>query len=239
MLVIPAIDLIRGKCVRLHQGDYGKQQTYSADPVAQALKFQQAGFRRLHIVDLEGAREGRGKNRKSIERILQAVELPVQVGGGIRSQADIDELVNLGARYLIVGTVALENPAEFRQWILKFGADRFIVSLDVSSGKLKSRGWLHESPAGLDVVVQRLVASGIRQFICTDIEKDGTLEQPGYSTLTRLQELLPASHRLLAAGGVTHPNQIQKLKETGVHGAIVGRALYEGRTSLEEFARAG
>lgn len=239
MLVIPAIDLIAGKCVRLYQGDYQRQATYDADPVVQARTLADAGFRRLHVIDLEGAREGSGRNRETIGNIVRSVPLPVQVGGGIRTDSDLRELVELGAQYLIVGTVALENPALLEGWTEAWGPHRFIVSLDLKSGRLRSHGWIRASEAALEDVIQRVLRAGVRQIICTDIERDGSLEQPGYSTLERILGLLPPECTLIAAGGVTRPGQIERLKKLGVGGAVVGRAIYEGTVRLEEFASAG
>jgi len=239
MLVIPAIDLIGGKCVRLLKGDYRAQTTYSEDPVGQALKFEDAGFRRLHLVDLEGAKDGLGRNREAIRRIVQAVKMPVEIGGGIRRSEDVEQLLSWGVRYLILGTVALKQPHAVSQWIGRWGPDPFIVSLDLRDDRLQSEGWLEESRVSLDEMSGRLSGWGVKQVICTDIEKDGTLDHPNYETYSKLRELLGETTSLIAAGGVCSLEQINELKRIGVEAAIVGKAIYEGQVSLEELARAG
>lgn len=238
MLIIPAIDLVGGRCVRLLKGDYDLQTTYSEDPIGQALEFEAAGFRRLHIVDLEGAKDGLGRNREAIRKIIRAVKAPVQIGGGIRRSEDVEKLLSWGARYLILATVALKQPEAVSEWIGRWGAEPFIVSLDVRGGRLRGEGWLVESRVSVDDMVARLSAWGIRQVICTDIERDGTLDHPNYETYSTLGARLAEGTTLIAAGGVSSLGQIQELKRRGVGGAIVGKAIYEGRISLEELAHA-
>ncbi len=239
MLVVPAIDLIDGKCVRLYQGDYGNQTTYSEDPVGQALKFQAVRFARLHIVDLQGARAGSGQNRQAIKRIIETVRMPVQIGGGIRTAEDVEELLGWGARYLILGTVALKDAARVSDWIGRWGADKFIISLDLRKGRLQGEGWIEQSAITLNQMMERIAGWGIDQVICTDVERDGTLEQPGYETYRTLLASLPKTVTLLAAGGICSVAHIAKLKEIGVGGVVVGRALYENQIPMEELASAG
>lgn len=239
MRVIPAIDLIQGRCVRLYRGDYDQQTVYSPDPVEPALKFQASGFRRLHLVDLEGARDGRGQNRPAIRRILKASRVPVQVGGGIRTAEDVVQLLGWGASFLILGTTALSEPQRVEEWIGKWGSEPFIVSLDLRGEQLQSQGWLQDSDVDLETFLQRIRAWGIRQVICTDVERDGTLQQPNWATYRRLRTLLSEEVALIAAGGVSSPEHIRELKSLGVDGAVVGRALYEGEFSWEEWLRAG
>jgi len=238
MLIIPAIDLIGGKCVRLLKGDYAAQTTYAEDPVGQALKFQEAGFRRLHIVDLEGAKDGLGRNREAIRKIVESVEIPIQVGGGIRASEDVEQLLGWGVCYLILGTVALKQPETVAGWVKRWGGEPLIVSLDLRGGRLQSEGWLEESPVSLEEMTSRLSAWGVSQVICTDIERDGTLDHPNYDTYSKLLALLASGTTLIAAGGVCSIGQIEKLKHVGVEAAIVGKAIYEGQVTLEELARA-
>jgi len=238
MLIIPAIDLIGGACVRLLKGDYEKQITYGSDPVNQALRFQSAGFRRLHVVDLEGARDGEGKNRGAIQAVIEASEVPVQVGGGIRSAGDVDQLLSWGARHLILGTLALEGPDEVAAWVSRWGGEHFIVSLDLRNGKLQTEGWLAESSLELEEMVERLATWGVKEVICTDVESDGTLEQPNWSTYRSLLKLLPDDTSLIAAGGISAPGHLSRFRDLGLSGAIVGRALYEGEYSWEEMISA-
>lgn len=238
MEIIPAIDLVGGECVRLLQGDYEKQITYGRNPVEQALRFQSAGFKRLHIVDLEGARDGKGKNREAIHSIIKASRVPVQVGGGIRTDSDVDELLSWGASHLILGTLALEGPDEVTRWVSKWGGEPFIISLDLRKGKLQTEGWLTQSKCGLEEVVSRLVTWGVQEVICTDVESDGTLQQPNWSTYRSLLGLLPAETSLIAAGGISAPEHLSRFRDLGLSGAIVGRALYEGNYSWEEMLSA-
>ena len=238
MLIIPAIDLIGGACVRLLKGDYEKQITYGSDPVNQALRFQSAGFTRLHVVDLEGARDGEGKNRGAIQGVIEASRVPVQVGGGIRSAADVDQLLSWGASRLILGTLALEGPDEVATWVSRWGGGHFIVSLDLRGGKLQTEGWLAESSLGIEEMVERLVTWGVKEVICTDVESDGTLEQPNWSTYQSLLKSLPDDTSLIAAGGISAPEHLSRFRDLGLSGAIVGRALYEGEYSWEEMRSA-
>ncbi len=239
MIVIPAIDLIAGKCVRLFQGNFARQTTYEMDPVQQGREFQAVGFSRLHMVDLEGAREGTGQNRPVIQEVVNALKTPVQVGGGIRTRQDIAQLLGFGVSYLILGTSALVSPDEVTGWVDEWGPDPFIVSLDLKRGKLRSQGWVEQSDVGLSEVCERIVRWGISQVICTDVESDGTLDHPNYQTYEDLGERLPGSIQLIAAGGVSQPEHIARLKRIGVSGAVVGRALYEGDVTWEEFIHAG
>ncbi len=238
-MVIPAIDLIEGRCVRLWQGRYDHQTTYPMSPESQALRFQEAGSRRLHIIDLEGAADGGRSNREVIRQVRREVEIPVQTGGGIRTDGDVAELIEAGIDFLILGTVAIEEPQLVEHWIDRWGADRFIVSLDLKHGKLRSRGWTRESAVTLEEMTGRIRSWGVAQVICTDVERDGTLDQPAYETYEMLRLLLGGGIDLIAAGGVSRPQHLRGLKEIGVVGAVIGRALYEGDVSLEDFLRAG
>lgn len=239
MIVIPAIDLVGGKCVRLYQGDYEKQTTYAEDPVDQALRFQAAGFRRLHVVDLEGARHGCGRNRKAIRDIVGAVRIPVQVGGGIRKASDVKELLASGARYLILGTVALTEPLRVTEWVTRWGSAPFLVSLDLKGGRLRVQGWTEESPLSLEEVIARCAGWGIGTVICTDVERDGTLEQPNYPTYQALLEKLPQGMLLMAAGGISRLEHLAALHHAGVAGAVVGKALYEADIPWERLVHVG
>ena len=239
MLKIPAIDLIDGQVVRLFRGDYGNRTTYSTEPLEQARRFEAAGFRRIHVVDLEGAKSGEGRNRSVIRELVRTCRIPVQIGGGIRTVEDVAELIEAGARYLILGTSVLKNPREVGSWIRRFGPDHFIVSLDLRGGKLQSEGWLEESSRDLSSVLQEVQVWGVNQIICTDVERDGTLENPNYTTYALLLEKLWESCGLIAAGGISQPEHLARLREIGLAGAIIGRALYEGNYSWEEMLGAG
>ncbi len=239
MLVIPAIDLIQGECVRLYQGDYSQKTLYENNPVVQAAKFETAGFTHLHIVDLEGARSGSGENRRIIGKIVESTDMSVQVGGGIRSEEDIAELLSWGVRHLILGTVALEHPELITSWVNKWGSPSFVISLDLKKKKLQSQGWIKSSDIELEEMINRIEKWGIPHVICTDIERDGTLEQPNYNTYKNLLSCLPRGVKLIAAGGVSQAQHIVQLKKIGVTGAVVGKAMYEGEVSWEEMINVG
>ena len=238
MIVIPAIDLISGKCVRLYQGDFGRQTTYEKDPVQQAREFQAAGFTRLHMVDLEGARSGSGQNRPVIQKVAQTIDIPIQVGGGVRTRQDISQLLDFGVKYLILGTSALTHPEQVTRWVEEWGPTAFIVSLDLKGNKLRSQGWVEQSSIDLTEVLQRLAGWGVVQVICTDVESDGTLEEPNYLIYEKLRQELPSQIDLLAAGGVSRPEHISQLEKVGVSGVVVGRALYEGDVEWGELIHA-
>ncbi len=239
MLVIPAIDLIQGSCVRLYRGDYGKKTTYSEDPVKKALDFQAAGFSRLHVVDLEGARGGENRNRDAMRRIIETLHIPVQVGGGIRSGKDVVDFLRWGAHYLILSTLALEDPERVSRWFQRWSAKKFIISLDVRAGRLWSQGWVEESSVQLEEAIKYLGSWGLAQVICTDIERDGTLRKPNFLTYSELLKRLPRSVSLIAAGGISRPEHVNQLEHLGVQGAIVGRALYEEGVSWKEWVHVG
>lgn len=239
MMVIPAIDLVGGRCVRLYKGDYDRQTTYGQDPCEQAQLFEEAGFKRLHVIDLEGARDGSGANRSALRRIRQQTRIPIQTGGGIRSAEDVRELLQAGIDHLIVGTVLLERPREVEGWVKEHGPQPFIAGLDLRGDRLQVRGWRESSPVALGEAIERLTGWGIRQVICTDVSSDGTLQEPNWALYGRLAGLLPKGSKLIAAGGVSRPGHLPRLKEAGASGAVVGRALYEGDFSLQEWSHAG
>jgi len=239
MIKIPAIDLIDGHCVRLFKGDYDRKTTYSEDPVAQALKFREAGFQRLHLIDLEAARDGSSRNRPAIQKVIAGCGLPVQVGGGIRSDEDVAELLGYGAQYLILGTAAVKAPEVVNSWVQRWGGDRFIVSIDLRGGRLLTDGWTAESGETIEGLMARIRGWGMKEVISTDVERDGTLEQPSYATYRRLVELGDGQLGVIAAGGVSRPEHIRRLSKDGVAGVVIGKALYEGEFSWEEMLRAG
>lgn len=239
MLAIPAIDLMEGRCVRLLRGDYGHRMEYSPDPGEQARRFQDAGFQRLHVIDLEGARLGTGANRAAIGRIVRSCRIPVQVGGGIRTEDDVRELLDYGVSWLILGTSAVDEPERVESWLERWGAGRFLVSLDLRGNRVQTAGWLQESRRTVAELLDRVERWGIPELICTDVERDGTLDQPNYATYRRLAQRLGDRVGVLAAGGVSRPEHLLRLQEAGAVGAVIGRALYEGEHAWEEFLLAG
>ena len=234
MQVIPAIDLLDGQCVRLHQGDYDQVTRFSDDPVAQALSWQRQGARRLHLVDLDGARTGQPMNDAAIKAITAALDIPVQLGGGVRSAARAAELLACGLDRVILGTVALEQP-ELVEELANAHPDRIIVGIDAKNGKVATRGWISESSTEATALARRLSSTGIAAIISTDIATDGTLAGPN---LEALRAMATASQvPLIASGGIgnlEHLLSLLSLEPLGVSGVIVGRALYDGRVDLGE-----
>ena len=235
MEIIPAIDLRNGKCVRLYQGDYEKETVFSDDPVAMALRWQSEGAGRLHLVDLDGAAEGEPRNLDVIERILAAVDIPVQVGGGIRSLDTIEQLLDLNVSRAILGTVAIENPDLIEEACRRFG-NRIIVGIDARDGLIATRGWLQQSSTTAGELAVDMVGLGARRFIYTDISRDGTLTGPNFEAIAGLVSQVNVP--VIAAGGISSVEHLSKLAKLGVEGAIVGRAIYTGDVELGEAVKA-
>ncbi|MBM4445051.1 MAG: 1-(5-phosphoribosyl)-5-[(5-phosphoribosylamino)methylideneamino]imidazole-4-carboxamide isomerase [Chloroflexi bacterium] len=231
MEVIPAIDLKGGRCVRLYQGDYGRETVYSEDPAGMAQHWQSLGAPRLHLVDLDGAAKGEPCHLALVGRIAAAVKVPVQVGGGIRSMETIQQLLDLGVQRVILGTAAAENPDLVREACRQFG-QAIIVSVDARDGYVATRGWLEKTSVTASEMVRQMAGLGAKRFICTDIARDGTLTQPNFAVITELAASPGVA--IIASGGVASVEHITRLSRLGVEGVIVGRALYTGDVKLEE-----
>ena len=234
MQVIPAIDLLDGQCVRLHQGDYEQVTRFSDDPVAQALSWQRQGAQRLHLVDLDGARTGEPVNDAAIKAITAALNIPVQLGGGVRSAERAAELLGCGLERVILGTVALEQPELVAQ-LAEQHPGRIVVGIDAKNGKVATRGWLTDSSTEATELAQRLSGMGIAAIISTDIATDGTLAGPNLTALRAMAEA--STVPVIASGGIgtlEHLLSLLQLEPLGVSGVIVGRALYDGRVDLAE-----
>jgi phosphoribosylformimino-5-aminoimidazole carboxamide ribotide isomerase len=231
MEIIPALDLRGGKCVRLYQGDYTQETVFSAEPIAIALRWQEQGAKRLHLIDLDGAAEGKLCNEPIIKDILKAVTLRVQIGGGIRQFETIYKLLSLGASRVILGTTAIEAPKLIEEACRRFG-EGIIVSIDAKDGYIKSRGWRKGSTITAIELAQRMANLGVKRFIYTDISRDGTLTEPNFEAIAELvsQTDLP----IIAAGGISSLTHLKKLSQLGVEGAIIGQALYTGDIDLKE-----
>jgi len=240
MELIPAIDIRGGRCVRLLQGDFQRELSYPHQPKQVALSFQEAGAPRLHVVDLDGAREGRPVNMAVIVGILEAVKVPVQVGGGLRDMASIARYLEMGADRCVLGTAALENEALLRESLAAFPG-RIAVALDVREGRPQARGWLQGHHMSALQVVERLVALGVRHIIYTDIGVDGTLSHPRLAEVEgalRHVRSLGEEVTFIYSGGIASIEDLLALARLGVDGAIVGRALYEGLLDLPTALRA-
>lgn len=231
MEVIPAIDLRKGKCVRLYQGDYDKETVFSDDPVSTALRWQSEGAVRLHVVDLDGAAVGQPGNLDAIGRILGAVELPVQVGGGIRDLKTVEQLLAMGVGRVVMGTLAVENPDVAAQACAEFG-EQVVIGIDARDGLVATRGWLEESTVMATDLAARMVGLGARRIIYTDISRDGTLTSPNFEGVADLVSRVSAP--IVAAGGISSVEHLSKLAALGAEGAIVGLAIYTGALKLAD-----
>ncbi|MEB3184103.1 MAG: 1-(5-phosphoribosyl)-5-[(5-phosphoribosylamino)methylideneamino]imidazole-4-carboxamide isomerase [Cyanobacteriota bacterium] len=238
MQIIPAIDLLEGNCVRLHQGDYDQVTRFSDDPVAQALEWQRQGAERLHLVDLDGARSGEPVNDAAVRAITAALAIPVQLGGGVRSLDRAEELLACGLDRVILGTVAIEQPELVRR-LAERHPGRVVVGIDARGGKVATRGWIEESSVEATALAESFAGSGIAAIISTDIATDGTLAGPNLEALRAMAAASPVP--VIASGGIgtlEHILSLLPLQELGVEGVIVGRALYDGRVSLAEALQA-
>jgi len=229
--VIPAIDLLDGKCVRLKQGRYDAETIYSLNPLEIAIKWEKLGAQRLHVVDLDGARTGIPKNLEIIKAIVREVKIPVQVGGGIRNLTLIQELLDFGIDRVILGTTAVKNPNVLSQFCEKFD-DKIAVAIDAKNGKAATEGWVKITKKDILTLAQEAVEFGVRRFIYTEISRDGMLEGPNFEGIRNFISEIAVP--VIASGGISSKEDIEKLKEIGVEGAIVGKALYEGKIKLEE-----
>ena len=229
MIIFPAIDLRGGKCVRLIQGDFDKETVYSDDPQATALKWQSMGAKFLHVVDLDGARKGSPQNLDAIKNILDAVEIPIEVGGGIRTLDDMETLLTLGVRRVILGSVAVENISLVEEAVKKFG-DRIVVGIDAKNGFVAVHGWEKSSAVKVGELAKKIVAAGVETIIYTDISKDGMLSGVNVESFTELAK--ESGAQIVASGGVKSIEDIRALKAAKVVGVIVGKAIYTGALDL-------
>lgn len=231
MDIIPAIDLKGGKCVRLYQGDYSRETVFSEDPVSMALHWQSLGAERLHIVDLDGAALGEPCHASLVEEIARSVDIPIQLGGGLRSLEAIEKVLGLGVERAILGTVAVADQALTRDACRRFG-ERVMVSIDARGGLVASHGWKETTEVSASDLAAEMASLGVKRLVYTDIARDGTLTSPDLDSIARLvaKTVLP----VIAAGGISSLEHIRRLAELGVEGAIVGRALYTGNLDLKE-----
>lgn len=231
--LIPAIDLIDGKCVRLTKGDYDQKTIYNEDPVSQAMEFQRLGFRRLHIVDLDGAKSKHIVNDAVLKAITQATDLIVDFGGGIKSTEDIEKAFMAGAHMVTIGSVAVTEPELFMGWLRKYGAEKVILGADVRNGMVSINGWKEDSSEALLPFLEKYVSAGVRNVLCTEISKDGTLAGPATELYRKVMAQYPHLH-LIASGGVSCNADIQQLDENGIPAVVFGKAYYEGKIDIKE-----
>ncbi len=233
MEIIPAIDIIDGKCVRLTQGDYAKKTIYSENPLEIAKQFEDIGIKRLHLVDLDGARKGSVVNLAVLEKIASATELIIDFGGGIKTEETLTSVFNAGATLAVIGSAAVKQPETFYNWVQKYGAGKFFVGADVKNEKIAVHGWLEETDISVFDFIADNIKQGVKNIFCTDIAKDGMLQGPAIDLYKKIMEKTPEIN-LIASGGVSSIKDLETLKNNGCFGAIVGKAIYEGKISLNE-----
>lgn len=234
--IIPAIDLIEGKCVRLTQGDYAQKKIYNENPLEVARMFADAGISRLHLVDLDGAKAQHIVNHKVLEKITTKTNLIVDFGGGLKSDDDLRIAFECGASMITGGSIAVKNPLVFTRWIQKYGPERIILGADVKNEKIAVSGWTENTDIELIPFLDDYRKKGISKIICTDISKDGMLEGPSTELYTEILRCLPDAY-LIASGGVSSLHDIELLEEAGIPAVIFGKAIYEGRIRLKDLSR--
>jgi len=233
MEIIPAIDIIDGKCVRLTQGDYASVKVYNEKPLEVAKQFEDAGLTRVHLVDLDGAKAGAVKNWKALESIASRSSLVIDFGGGIKTGGDVDIVLSSGARWATVGSIAVKEENTFVQWLEDYGADKFLLGADVKNEKIAIGGWLESTNIWIYDFIRKYVDHGVQQIFCTDVSKDGLLAGPSTGLYKTIITEFPELH-FIASGGVSSLKDLEDLSFIGCKGAIVGKAIYENRISLPE-----
>jgi phosphoribosylformimino-5-aminoimidazole carboxamide ribotide isomerase len=233
MQIIPAIDIIDGKCVRLTEGDYSQKKIYNENPLEVALEFQGAGIRRLHLVDLDGAKAGKVINWKVLEQIATKTSMEIDFGGGIKKEDDVSVVLNSGALWATVGSIAVKNKTALLSWMEIFGTEKFLLGADVKGEMIAIGGWLETSNINIYDFIADYLKYGIQQIFCTDISKDGRLEGPSFELYSSLIEKNKNLH-LIASGGVSTMKDLEDLRDIGCAGVIVGKAIYEGRISIND-----
>lgn len=235
MQIIPAIDIIEGKCVRLTEGDYAQKKIYNEDPLEVAKAFEGIGLMRLHLVDLDGAKAGQVMNWKVLEKIANNTELKIDFGGGIKTEATLKTVLDTGATYATIGSLAVKNELLFQEWIARFGAKVFMLGADVLEEKIAIGGWLEKTEISVFDFMKSYIDKGVKQIFCTDIKKDGKLEGPSIELYQKIIEQFPNLH-LIASGGVSSLDDLIELEEIGCSAAIVGKAIYENKITISELA---
>ncbi len=235
MRIIPAIDIINGKCVRLTKGDYATQKTYSEHPLEVAKSFEDHGIQYLHLVDLDGARSKHIVNQKVLYQIASKTSLKIDFGGGLKSDADLKIAFENGASQITGGSIAVTNPEIFESWLQAYGADKIILGADAQNRKIATHGWKETSTLDVIEFIKNYESKGIQQVICTDIAKDGMLHGPSFELYAEI--LKETTVQLIASGGVSEFNDLIKLKELGCEGVILGKAIYEGKITLKELEK--
>jgi len=232
MMIFPAIDIKEGKCVRLLRGEFDQKTVYFDDPTEAALAWKKKGAKYIHMVDLDGALLGKGKNKEAVKKILKAIDVPVQLGGGIRTVEIAKEWIDIGISRVILGTVAVKNPEIVSELIEKIGSEKVLVSIDAKEGMVCTEGWMETSELEAVAFAKDLEKKGVKTIVYTDIAKDGMLIGPNFEELSKLQA--ETKMDIIASGGIGNITHVEKLAKMGLYGAITGKALYEGTLTLEE-----
>ncbi len=238
MQIIPAIDIIEGKCVRLTQGDYSQKKIYNEHPLEVAKEFEDAGLQRLHLVDLDGAKEGKVKNWKVLETLASKTLLVIDFGGGIKTEKDVSIVFESGAALATIGSLAVKDKELFVSWLQQYGADKFLLGADVKDEKIAIHGWQETSDVWIYDFLEDYIQHGIQQVFCTDVSKDGMLKGAAVDLYKNILSKFPELF-LIASGGVSSMDDLDDLQNTGCKGAIVGKAIYEGRIGLNELKKFG
>lgn len=231
--LIPAIDIIGGQCVRLTKGDYEQKTVYRDSPALAAREFEQLGFKRLHVVDLDGAKSKHIVNSKVLRSITTETSLVVDFGGGIKTDDDIEQAFSNGAAMVTVGSIAVTEPDLFEKWLDKYGPERMILGADVRNGKISINGWKEDSKEDLLPFLKKYIAMGVKNVLCTEISKDGTLQGPAIELYQKVMQAYPTIH-LIASGGVSSIDDIKALEAAGIPAVVFGKAIYEGKINLKE-----
>lgn len=234
--LIPAIDIIEGKCVRLTQGDYSTRKVYNEDPLEVAKMLEDNGIRRLHVVDLDGAREGRIINYRTLDRIASRTSLIIDFGGGLKGESDVEIAFESGAQMITGGSIAVREPETFGAWIDKFGSERILLGADAKDRKIAIGGWKETTDVELIPFIEGYYKKGIAKVVCTDIARDGMLQGPSVELYKEIREAIPTLY-IIASGGVSSVADIERLDEAGIPAVIFGKALYEGRIQLRDLLR--
>ena len=235
MQIIPAIDIIEGKCVRLTEGEYAQKKIYNENPLEVAKAFEGIGLMRLHLVDLDGAKAGEVVNWKVLEKIANNTQLKIDFGGGIKTEAILKTVLDTGATYATIGSLAVKNELLFQEWIARFGANTFMLGADVFEEKIAIGGWMEKTEISVFDFMKSYIDKGVKQIFCTDIKKDGKLQGPSIELYQKIIEQFPALH-LIASGGVSSLDDLIELEEIGCAAAIVGKAIYENKITISELA---
>ena len=235
MTIIPAIDIINGKCVRLTKGDYAQKIVYNDNPVEVAKQFEVAGITRLHLVDLDGAKAGSIINLKVLEAVAAATGLVIDFGGGVKNITDVSNIFNAGASIVTIGSLAVKHPEILEEWLMEFGTDKFLIGADVLDGNIKISGWLKDGGINIFDFIGKMLSLGVTNIFCTDISKDGAMEGPSLALYQQVMTEHPEVN-LIASGGVSNIEDVLALRAIGCQGAIIGKAIYEGKVPLNSLA---